>query len=178
MNIFKYIAVCIQPLPSAMTYSHLCILEFTITNGPQDTTVCMNDRAGCTCGFDGVSTSSTIPDWIIVTRSSDGSVISNVTIDGEDIIDNKHDGLVWQFGNTTTTSSPNSKLVVGPVDETHNQSSYQCVFRLIDNVDGSPQNRIVKSSVGILTVVGKKLSFIIIMKYSSVLQVHHQLAIL
>ena len=118
----------------------------------------MNDMAECTCGFDGANPADSIPDWITVTRSSDGSVISNVTIDGGDIIDNKHDGLVWQLGDVNTTSAPNSRLVVGPVDETHNQSSYQCVFRLNEFINGSIQSKIVKSGVGTLTVVGKKLS--------------------
>ena len=137
----------------------VCISEFTITNGPQDTTVCMNDMAESMCGFEGASAITTTPDWIIVTRSSDGRVISNVTIDGGDIVDNKHDGLMWQFGDVNTTSSPNSKLVVSPVDETHNQSSYQCVFTFIEVVNGSAQLLIVKSSVGTLTVVGKNLLF-------------------
>ena len=117
----------------------------------------MNDMAECTCGFDGANPALITPDWIIVTRSSDGSV--NVTIDGGDIIDNKHDGLMWQFGDVNTTSAPNSKLVIGPVDETHNQSSYQCVFSVNEIVDESFQLRTIQSSVGTLTVVGKKLSF-------------------
>ncbi|XP_065884121.1 receptor-type tyrosine-protein phosphatase H-like [Dysidea avara] len=129
-------------------------LGFVITNGPQDTTVCMNDMAKCRCGFDGVNPAVTTPDWIIVTRSSDGSITDSVTIDGEDIVDNKHDGLMWQIGQSNITSSPNSKLVIGPLDETLNQSSYQCVFRLNQVINGSVQSQIVKSSVGTLTVVG------------------------
>ena len=119
----------------------------------------MKDLAECTCGFDGANPTLITPDWIIVTRNSNGSVNSNVTITGDDIIDNKHDGLVWRFGQTNTTSAPNSKLVVGPVDETHNQSSYQCVFRLNEEVNELVQSQIFKSSVGTLTVVGKKLLF-------------------
>ena len=118
----------------------------------------MNDMAKCRCGFDGVNPAVTTPDWIIVTRSSDGSITDSVTIDGEDIVDNKHDGLMWQIGQSNITSSPNSKLVIGPLDETLNQSSYQCVFRLNQVINGSVQSQIVKSSVGTLTVVGKKLS--------------------
>ena len=118
----------------------------------------MNDMAECTCGFDGANPAERIPDWIIITRSSDGTLISNDTIDGGDIIDNKHDGFVWRVGDANTTSSPNGKLVVGPVDEIHNQSSYQCVFRLNQIINGSIQSQIVKSSVGTLTVVGKKFS--------------------
>ena len=137
----------------------ICISEFAITNGPQDTTVCINDMAECTCGFNGVNPSLTIPDWIIVTRSSDGSVVSNVTIEGRDIVNNKHDGLKWQLGDRNITSSPNSKLIVGPVNKTHNQSSYQCVFPTNQIINGILQSGIVKSSIGTLTVVGKNLPF-------------------
>ena len=42
--------------------------------------------------------------------------------------------------------SPNSRLLVGPVDETYNQSSYQCIFTTISDD--------VESSIGTLTVVG------------------------
>ena len=42
--------------------------------------------------------------------------------------------------------SPNSRLVVGPVDETYNQSSYQCIFTTISGA--------VESSIGTLTVAG------------------------
>ena len=42
--------------------------------------------------------------------------------------------------------SPNSRLLVGPVNETYNQSSYQCIFTVgITNIE---------SSVGTLTVAG------------------------
>ena len=113
--------------------------------------------ANFTCGFEGTTANpaTTIPDWIIVTRATDGSVTSNVTIDGEDIVDNKHDELRWEAGQTSITSSPNSRLVFGPVSLTHNQLSYQCLFRISEIINGSFQRQIVKSSVGTLTVVGK-----------------------
>ena len=119
----------------------------------------MNDMAECTCGFDGVSPLTTIPDWIIIKRNSDGSVVSNVTIGGRDIIQDKDDGLEWIIGQANSTSSPNSKLVVGPVNETHNQSSYQCVFHVNQIINGITQNGIVQSSIGTLTVTGKNLLF-------------------
>ena len=111
-----------------------------------------------TCGFDGttLNPATTIPDWIIFARATGDSVTSNVTIDGEEIVDNKHDGLRWVVNRTNATSSPNSRLVFGPVNMTHNQSSYQCVFRISIFINGLIQRRSVKSSVGTLTVVGKK----------------------
>ena len=112
--------------------------------------------ANFTCGFSGTRTNpaTAIPDWIIFTRATDGSV-SNVTIDGGEIVDRKHNGFRWQVGQTSVTSSPNSRLVFGPVNMTHNQSSYQCVFKISEIINGSFQRQTVKSSVGTLTVVGK-----------------------
>ena len=114
--------------------------------------------AKLTCGFEGTTFNpvTTIPDWIIITRATDGSVISNVTIDGGEIIDNKHDGLRWVVNQINATSSPNSRLMFGPVNMTHNQSSYQCVFTISTPINGLIQRQSVKSSIGTLTVVGKK----------------------
>ena len=141
---------------AAHFYGCSCISDFVITNPPQDTTVCINDMAECTCGFDGDDPRTTVPDWIIVTRATNGSVMSNITIDGEDIIAKRHAGLKWQIGQSNASSAPNSRLVFGPVDPTHNQSSYQCVFTITQLVNGLHQIQIVKSSVGTMTVVGKR----------------------
>jgi len=46
--------------------------------------------------------------------------------------------------------APNSKLLVGPVNITHNQSSYQCSIP----VNG---NNPLTNSIGIMTVVGKTI---------------------
>ena len=126
----------------------LIIVGFIITNGPQDTTVCMNAMAECYCGFTGVNPNLAIPNWRIVFRSDNGSIISNDTINGLDIARGLINDLQWLPDLTSgNNNSPNSKLLVGPVNMTHNQSSYQCVFELI--------NDSVISSVGIMTVVGK-----------------------
>ena len=69
------------------------ILGFSITNGPQDTIVCMNDMAEIYCGFTGINPSFVVPDWRIVFRSDDGSVISNDTISGADIVNRLINGL-------------------------------------------------------------------------------------
>ena len=126
------------------------ILGFSITNGPQDTTVCMNDMVEIYCGFTGINPSFVVPDWRIVFRSDDGNVISNDTIDGLDITNRLINGLQWLPDLTSgDNNGTNSKLLVGPVNMTHNQSSYQCIFA---TVSGS-----VVSSVGTMTVVGKTI---------------------
>ena len=114
--------------------------------------------AECTCGFEGDDPRTTIPDWIIVTRATNGSLISNRTFDGVEIVVNRHPGLRWQVGQLNATSAPNSGLLIGPVDLTHNQSSYQCVFTINQLVNGLIQIQIVKSIVGTMTVVGKGFS--------------------
>ena len=117
----------------------------TITNGPQDTTVCTNQLANCTCGFVGADPNNVVPDWRIIKRNSNGVVISNEAISGIDIIRDTTDGLEW----IPDLANPyNSVLRVGPVDGTDNQSSYQCIFTTI--LSGS-----VVSEVGILTVLGE-----------------------
>ena len=124
------------------------ILGFIITNGPQDTTVCMNAMAECDCGFTGTDPNFAVPNWRIVFRSVDGSVISNDTINGFDILNRLINGLQWLPDLTSgDNNAPNSKLLVGPVNMTHNQSSYQCIFAI---VSGS-----AISSMGTMTVVGK-----------------------
>ena len=126
----------------------LMILGFSITNGPQDTTVCMNAMAECNCGFTGTDPSFAVPNWRIVFRSDNGSFISNDTINGFDILNRLINGLQWIPDLTSgDNNAPNSKLLIGPVNMTHNQSSYQCTFAI---VSGS-----AVSSVGTITVVGK-----------------------
>ena len=123
-------------------------IGLSITNGPQDTTVCMNTIAECDCGFSGASPHTTVPSWRIILRNDDGSVVSNVTHNGFGIIDEHINGLQWSPDqNSGDNNAPNSKLLVGPVNKTHNQSSYQCIFV---TTRGS-----IISSVGTITVVGK-----------------------
>ena len=124
------------------------ILGWIITNGPQDTTVCMNAMAEIYCGFTGINPNFVVPSWRIVFRSDDGSVLSNDTIDGFYILNRLINGLQWLPDLTSgDNNGTNSKLLVGPVNMTHNQSSYQCIFATFS---GS-----VVSSMGTMTVVGK-----------------------
>ena len=123
------------------------IVALEITNGPMDTTVCTGSVTNISCGFINGDPNIAVPDWGIIRRSDDGSVISNMTVNGLDIIRNTNDSLEWVADTTSGVNmSPNSRLVVGPVDETYNQSSYQCIFTTI--------NGAVESSIGTLTVAG------------------------
>ena len=122
--------------------------DITITNGPQDTTVCMNTIAKINCGYTGANPVYVIPKWQILLRSDNGSIISNSTINGEDIYDTTINGLQW-VPDLRDNNASNSKLLVGPVNKTHNQSSYQCI--IITLLVSST----IKSSVGTITVVGK-----------------------
>ena len=113
----------------------------------------MNAMAPCDCGFTGTDPFLAIPNWRIVLRSNDGSIVSNVTVDGEDIYDGLIDGLLWMPDLTSgINNSPNSQLLVGPVNMTYNQSSYQCI--LTSRIFGT-----VVSSVGKMTIVGKLCVF-------------------
>ena len=117
-----------------------------ITNGPMDTTVCNGSIASISCGFINES-NNFAPNWRIVRRSDNGTIISNTSVSSDIIVTNTSDGLEWVSDTKSGVNmSPNSRLLVGPVDETYNQSSYQCVF----TVGGVT----VESSVGTLTVAG------------------------
>ena len=111
--------------------------------------MCMNVMAECHCGFTGAPPNFVVPNWRIIFRSDNGSVISNDTVHGDDILQRLINGLQWVpdliSGDNNAT---NSKLLVGPVNMTHNQSSYQCIFTM-------GQGGSVISSVGTMTVVGK-----------------------
>ena len=107
--------------------------------------MCMNAIAECNCGFSGANPDHVFPEWRIIYRSDTGSII---TVDSEDIVHRPMNGLQWSPDLTSGgNSAPNSKLLVGPVNKTHNQSSYQCIFPVLSGD--------VTSSVGTMTVVGK-----------------------
>ena len=124
--------------------------DINITKGPQDTTVCMNDKAECLCGFTG-DNNFLVPSWRVVLRNDDGNVISNVTHTALDISTGHISGLQWSPDLISgDNNAPNSKLLVGPVNKTHNQSSYQCSF-----ISADGQRVISSSRVGTMTIVGK-----------------------
>ena len=106
--------------------------------------MCTNQLVDCTCGFVGAGANFVVPDWLIIRRNSNGVVVSNEIINGGDIIRDTTDGLEW----IPDLANPNNSVLrVGPVDETDNQSSYQCIFTILS---GS-----VVSKVGTLTVLGE-----------------------
>jgi len=106
-----------------------------------NTTVCDGNTVNMPCGYINNYYNVT-PYWKIIKRDSSGSVISLKNIFAFDIF-NKHDGLMWI---RDRNNLENNRLVVGPVNETYNWTSYQCVILT------SPA---VYSSVGTLTVAGE-----------------------
>ena len=77
----------------------------------------------------GVSANLVVPYWRIIRRNRNGVVDSNEVINGTEIITDTDNGLksIPDLANST-----NSVLRVGPVDETDSQSSYQCIFTLLN----------------------------------------------
>ena len=122
-----------------------------IVNGPTDIIVRTGAIGIMPCGF--VNESVNVqPVWNIITRSNDGSVISNENLTPNEINSDNNNGnsdrLVYEPDVTSgPNNATNNRLLVGPVDETHNQSSYQCIFNLA-LMD-------VISSIGTITVAGE-----------------------
>ena len=130
------------------------VVGFVITNGPQDITVCINAMAECYCGFTGASPAFAVADWRIIFRNDNGSIVSNDTVVGDDIVSRLINGLQWVPDLTSgDNNATNSKLLVDTVNMTHNQSSYQCIFK-------TGQGDSIISSVGTMTVVGKTETYI------------------
>ena len=127
------------------------LAQLVIVNDPTDIMVRTGAIGIMPCGF--VKLSNQIqPDWTVIMRSNDGSVISNVTVTADEINSDNNNGnsdrLVYEPDLTSgPNNATNNRLLVGPVDETHNQSSYQCIF---DLAGGD-----VISSIGTITVAGK-----------------------
>ena len=120
-----------------------------ITNGPMNVTVCSGTKANISCGYTRVTDPfSTRPNWRIIKRNNNGSVISNETVSGMDIRHDKFDDLKFVVrisGNDN--SATRSYLSVGPVDDTYNNTSYQCMLTINDNI-------IESDTAGTITVIG------------------------
>ena len=128
------------------------LAQLVIINGPADIVVHPGAIGIMPCGFVNESI-NILPNWNIITRNDTGSVISSMTISSSQInMDNNNgnsDGLVYEPDVTSgPNNAPNSRLLVGPVDETHNQSSYQCIFDLAIGDDDI-------SNTGTITVAGE-----------------------
>ena len=120
-----------------------------ITNDPVNTKVCSGDIVNITCGFTSSDPAGVIIEWRIHRRNEDGSSVEK-NITAFNIID-KVDDLQWFF---FLNSSNNSYLSVGPVNETHNQSMYQCIIsKQIGNN--------IFSDTGTLKVAGERVREVI-----------------
>ena len=104
-----------------------------ITNGPVNVTVCRGAKANISCGYTGVyDPFNTRPNWRIIKRNNNGSVISNETVSGMDIRSNNIDDIHAVINHEVNANR--GYLSVGPVDDTYNNTSYQCIFTINDNI--------------------------------------------
>ena len=116
-------------------------------------TVCSGTNAEISCGFTGVDNPFNTRSnwsWRIIKRNNDGYVISNETVKVPDITANRTDGLAFiivENNMNGTISANNSYLSVGPVDDTYNNTSYQCIFTINDAI-------IESDTAGTVTVIG------------------------
>ena len=111
--------------------------------------VCSGTKAKIPCGYTGVFyLFKTWPNWRIIKRNNNGSVISNVTVSGMDIRNNKIKYLEFIIITSSNDNSVDgSYLSVGPVDDIHNNTSYQCIFTIKDNI-------IESDTAGTIIVIG------------------------
>ena len=118
-------------------------IELVITNNPRNLTVCNGTTTAVSCAFTGVGSTFAKKNWRIIKRNNNGSIIS-ITVNRMNISVIKNDSLKWNI--TIKNSSKSSNLSVGPVDETYNNTSYQCIFTINDTI--------IESTVGTITVIG------------------------
>ena len=118
-----------------------------ITNGPMNVTVCSGTKANISCGYTGVNPFNTKPNWTIITRNNNDSVISNETVSGNNIFRNMVGDLRFVLTTNGDNNADGSYLSVGPVNNTHNNTSYQCTFTINDTI-------IASDTAGTITVIG------------------------
>ena len=139
-------------------------LALVITDGPMNVTVCSGTNAEISCGFTGVDDPWYIlfnSSWRIIKRNKDGYVISNETVRIIDINNNRTDGLLFIIITTNSNgieSANDSYLSVGPVDDTYNNTSYQCIFTINDTI-------IESDTAGTITVIGMYVRMCIVFAY-------------
>ena len=103
---------------------------------------CVNNKVNISCGFGGVNPAIIKVIWYVARRNSDVMIVH-----GEDLL-NGTNGLQWILDTTSGSDiSPNSKLIVGPVNEYDDQSTYQCSIEL-------PGVIRINSTTAFLTVIG------------------------
>ena len=122
-------------------------VALVIINGPMNVTVCSGRVAEMSCDYSGAPDPiNTRPDWRIIRRNNDGHVISNETVNAAIIRVNKTDGVVF-LAKVLINSSVIGRLSVGPVDDTYNNTSYQCIFPVNGTI-------IESDTAGTVTVIG------------------------
>ena len=95
-----------------------CFTSLMITNSPNNVTEYLNDHTKSLaihipCGFTGAP-ATTLPNWRIIRRAEDGSVISDVTRNVTNINDYLSDKLFWISDLTNeVNNSANTFLSVG-----------------------------------------------------------------
>ena len=115
-------------------------------------TVCSGTKAKIPCGYTGVDDPlRTRPNWRIIQRYNNGNVISNETFSGIDIQTNKTDGLNFII-TLINNNADGSYLLVGPVDDTYNNTSYQCIFTINGNI-------IESDTAGTIAVIGMYVQY-------------------
>ena len=116
-------------------------------------TVCSGTKANISCGYAGVyDPFNTLPNWRIIKRNNNGSVISNETVSGMDIRSNKFDDLKFFVVSGNNNNADGSYLSVGPVNDTYNNTSYQCILTINDSI-------IESDTAGIITAIGMKAMY-------------------
>ena len=110
-------------------------------------TVCSGTKAKISCGYAGANPFKIKPNWRIIKRNNNGSVISNVIVSADDVFDDKIDGLEFIIVAKDDTKAKRSYLSVGPVNDTYNNTSYQCIFTINDTI-------IESDTAGTITVIG------------------------
>ena len=128
------------------------LLALMITNGPMNVTVCSGTKANISCGYTGVDPFRIRPNWRIIKRNNNGSVISNETVSGMDVHHNKIDDLKFIIVIRGSNNVGGSYLSVGPVDDTYNNTSYQCIFTINDTI-------IESDTAGTITIIGMCSSY-------------------
>ena len=104
--------------------------------------MCLNSKADIPCGFQGANPNSVNVTWYIDKQNSQVMIVPANTITSPT------NGLQWVLDVLSgNTNSRNSKLIVGPVSEEHDQSTYQCSI-------GLPNDTMINSAVATLTVIG------------------------
>jgi len=133
---------------SVCTYFMSCLYSslraaVIITNGPRNTTVCVNQFANISCGFTGADP-SLVPLWHIIKRNRNGDKIDDEYFSGIRQRNNtvNVNGMEWIVD---PLNGNNNMLRVGPVTRADDQLYYQCSFGNI------------YSSVGTLTVLSELL---------------------